>query len=108
MCPYRQPFIMEVAQQPVELGVPVVEVAHIGGLECTALQLESQHDVAGIERNHVLIQMQCVRQEFGWVGLSLRHLAWHPVGRSVQIGKACCREKVWRYGEIWGVAVYNK
>jgi hypothetical protein len=37
----------------VELGVPVVEVAHIGGLECTALQLESQHDVAGIERHHV-------------------------------------------------------
>jgi len=84
MGPDRQPFIMEVAQQPVELGVPVVEVAHIGGLECTALQLESQHDVTGIERNHVLIQMPCVRQEFGWVGLSLRHLEWHPVGRSVQ------------------------
>ena len=55
---------MEVAEQAVELGMPVVEVADIGGLEGAALQLEGQHDVAGIERHHVFVQMPRIGQEF--------------------------------------------
>ena len=48
---------MQVPEQAVELGMPVVEVADIGGLEGASLQLEGQHDVAGIERHHVLVQI---------------------------------------------------
>ncbi len=79
MRPDRQPFIVQVAQQAVELGVPVVEVADIGGLKGAALQLKGQHDVAGIERHHVLVQMPRVGQEFGGVGLALRNLEWHRI-----------------------------
>ena len=79
MCPDRQPFVVKVAEQPVEFGMPVVEIAHIGGLERTALQFECQHDVAGIERHHVLVQMPGVGQEFGRVCLALRYLERHCI-----------------------------
>ena len=83
MRPDRQAIVVQVAQHTVELGVPVIEITHVGRLECTALQLEGQHDGAGIQRHHFVGDMACVRQELGRQHLFESHLHRHLVGQAV-------------------------
>jgi len=84
MRPDRQPFVMQVAEHPVQLGVPVVQVAHIGRLEGAASKLEGQHDVAGVERHHLLIHMARVGQKLFRRRFALRYLERHGVVRGEQ------------------------
>jgi hypothetical protein len=65
MRPDRQAIVMQVAKHPIELRVPIVQIAHIGRLESATLQLESQHDRAGIERHHLVVDVPCIGQELG-------------------------------------------
>src|SRR3546814_7431191 len=40
--PDRQAIVMQVAQHPIELRVPVIQIAHVSRLERSALELERQ------------------------------------------------------------------
>src|SRR3546814_16424808 len=52
--PDRQAIVMQVAQHPIELRVPVIQIAHVSRLERSALELERQHDRPGIEHHHLI------------------------------------------------------
>lgn len=48
MVPDRQMVVGQVAPGAVELGVPIVEIAHIGGLETGPVELEGHHQRLGV------------------------------------------------------------
>jgi hypothetical protein len=53
--PDGEPLIGEIAPGAVQLGVPVVQVADVGGLEGDAFHPEGQHARARVERDDVAV-----------------------------------------------------
>src|SRR3546814_11842272 len=60
--PDRQAIVMQVAQHPIELRVPVIQIALVSRLERSALELERQHDRPGIEHHHLIGDVQRIGQ----------------------------------------------
>ena len=81
--PDRQAIVVQVAQHPVELRVPVVQIAHVGRLERPPLQLERQHDRAGIEHHHFIGDMPRIGQELGRHHFLERDLHRHLFGEAI-------------------------
>src|SRR3546814_1466080 len=52
--PDRQAIVMQVAQHPIELRVPVIPIAHVSRLERSALELARQHYRPGKEHHHLI------------------------------------------------------
>ena len=76
--PDRKPLVMNIAPDPVEARVPIVQIAHVRSLEGPSIQFEHEHQIAVIEGDHMLIDMPRIRQEFLGhflpLGLVKRHL----------------------------------
>src|SRR3546814_5677953 len=69
---------MDIAPDPVEARVPIIQIAHVRSLKGPSIQFEHEHQIAVIEGDHMLIDMPRIRQEFLGhflpFGLVKRHL----------------------------------
>src|SRR3546814_2609252 len=62
--PDRKPLVMDIAPDPVEARVPIIQIAHVRSLKGPSIQFEHEHQIAVIEGDHMLIDMPRIRQEF--------------------------------------------
>ncbi len=71
MRPDCEAIVRDIAQGAVQFLVPVVEMHGIGCFEGETVKLEHHHEIAAVERNHVVVDMARIGQVARGVGLVL-------------------------------------
>src|SRR3546814_15421131 len=52
--PDRKPLVMEIAPDPVEARVPIIQIAHVRSLKGPSIQFEHEQQIAVIEGDHTI------------------------------------------------------